>query len=347
MNGNVTTTKGNTSDGNAEQGGGGHSQTNTSLPFMFGGGANLGGQSNAVALLASLGGANGLTPASLLGMAGTAGQQQSSALLNLFGAGNNNFGQAPRENGTAPAFSIEDQILQRASALRAEALRQHQQQQQLQLQPQSQDQSQQQRQQQQQQQQQQLEAALAALNQQRQMSALQGLDSGSREQQEALLARATALRDLGLAGMSSSGANLVGAEAQETLQQQLDAGHAEDMERTRRLQMADLVGTTSSTSDIGNKVELQGNEPRTKAKPSKSAPKKSHKVAVRVDESTKETHQPQVILNNSSAGDQGGGDFSISAAEKTREELKRTPGTVIVPCRGKCLISITAIALVF
>lgn len=159
--------------------------------------------------------------------------------------------------------NLEEQILQRASALRAEALMQQQQQQAHQRQNH-------------------LGAALAALQQQQQLNSLAAL---SGPEQEALLGRAAALRELGLAG----GASLPGAGMDRL--QQLELSRLEEFER-RRQQLAAL---TSSTSETLNQDSLKS--------------------------------EPGIAAEEKPA--------AVTSSEKTPEELRKTPGTVIVPCRAR------------
>jgi hypothetical protein len=187
--------------------------------------------------------------------------------------------------------SLEEQILQRASALRAEALMQQQQQHQ--------------------QRQHQLSAALAAFQQQ-QLSAL-GLNPNlaalmqarSAEDQEALLGRAAALRELGIGGGPSGpgGVMQVGAGGGMERLQQLELGRLEELER-RRQQLAAL----SNLSGGGRPSEIppaeQMGQESVKSNSEPPPPKEAHR------------------------------DLTANA-EKSKDDLRKTPGTVIVPCRAR------------
>mmetsp|Transcript_7030 Transcript_7030/g.16426 ORF Transcript_7030/g.16426 Transcript_7030/m.16426 type:complete len:596 (+) Transcript_7030:66-1853(+) len=182
--------------------------------------------------------------------------------------------------------AIEEQILQRASALRAEALMQ-------------------------QQRQHQLGTALAALQQQQslqqqqQLSALAGLQPGmggiGMQEQEALYARAAALRELGVGGAP---AGLQGVSGMDRLQQ-LELNRLEEVER-RRQQLTALAnfgggarpeGAPQSASEL-NQDSMRSNSSEAERAPAVAAP-------------------PPV------------------PTEKSKEDLRKTPGTVIVPCRAR------------
>lgn len=188
--------------------------------------------------------------------------------------------------GGGDAASLEEQILQRASALRAEAfLQQHHQQQQ-------------QQQQQAQQRQHHLGAALAALQQQQQLAAL-GMNPNhlaglSAQEQEILLGRAAALRELG-------GTGGIGMERL----QQLEFGRLEELER-RRQQFAALSGFAGV--------------------PTAPRPAEVTAAADKVHESVKSegksASKPTVTT-------------SAQDIQKTKEDFRKTPGTVIVPCRAR------------
>lgn len=175
--------------------------------------------------------------------------------------------------------SLEEQILQRASALRAEALMQQQQAHQRQHH---------------------LGAALAALQQQQQLSALTGLSPAhlaalSSQEQEALLGRSAALRELGISG--GSGANM------ERLQQ-LELGRLEELER-RRQQFAALAG-------------YSGGAPAPRPGEVTSGGEQLSQDSMKSDSLPSKEKAP-----------------TVSAAEKSKEDLRKTPGTVIVPCRAR------------
>lgn len=181
--------------------------------------------------------------------------------------------------------SLEEQILQRASALRAEAMMQQQQQQAHQRQH--------------------LGAALAALQQQHQMSSLGGFNpahfaSLSPQEQEALLGRAAALRELGLTGGPGAALSGVGMDRL----QQLELGRLEELER-RRQQLAALAGYSGAGAGV-RPAEVP------------SAPEQLNQDSVK-SESARAVQKKT----------------STSAAEKTKEDLRKTPGTVIVPCRAR------------
>jgi len=180
--------------------------------------------------------------------------------------------------------SLEEQILQRASALRAEALMQQHQQQAHQRQH--------------------LGAALAALQQQQQLSSLAGLNPAhlaalSAQEQEALLGRAAALRELGIAGGPGAALSGVGMDRL----QQLELGRLEELER-RRQQLAALAGFSVASGVRPNEVT--------------SAPEQMNQDSVRGDSARAVEKKP-----------------ATTAAEKNKEDLRKTPGTVIVPCRAR------------
>jgi len=211
---------------------------------------------------------------------------QAGALLGYHGG----LGGAQRLGGYGMGdSSFEEQILQRASALRAEALMQQQQQQQQQAHHR----------------QHHLGAALAALQQQQQQqfSSLAGLNQShlaglSPQEQEALLGRAAALRELGISAGSGASFSGVGMERL----QQLELGRLEELER-RRQQLAALAGFSGGSggprpNDVSSGGEQLGHD--------------SHKS----DRGRAAEKPPQT-------------------AEKTKDELRKTPGTVIVPCRAR------------
>lgn len=192
--------------------------------------------------------------------------------------------------------TLEEQILQRASALRAEALMQQQQQAQ--------------------QRQHHLGAALAALQQKQQLSALTGLNPAhlaalSAQEQEALMNRASALRELGMAGGAGaalpaaafSGAGIGGAGMERL--QQLELSRLEELER-RRQQLAALAGLSGSNGAAGVRPgEIVSSAEQRSQESSKREPAASE---------VKCTPVP---------------------SEKSKEDLRKTPGTVIVPCRAR------------
>lgn len=195
-------------------------------------------------------------------------------------------GQGLARYGVSDA-SLEDQILQRASALRAEALMQQQQQQQ------------------QHQRQHQLGAALAALQQQQQLQQL-GLNPShlaalGAQEQEALLGRAAALRELGIAGSPAGASQFGAAGAGMDRLQQLELGRLEELER-RRQQLAALANLSGGArqADVASGGEALGQDSIR----SNSAADKEH------------------VESNANA-------------EKSKDDLRKTPGTVIVPCRAR------------
>jgi hypothetical protein len=189
--------------------------------------------------------------------------------------------------GGGDAATLEEQILQRASALRAEAFLQQQQQQ---------------HQQQTQQRHHHLGAALAALQQQ-QLSAMamnpSHLNGLSAQEQEILLGRAAALRELGV------GATGIGMERL----QQLELGRLEELER-RRQQLAALTGFAGA--------------------PAPPRPAEVASTAEKVEESVKSESRTasKVALAASAA-------TSAQDSQRMKEDLRKTPGTVIVPCRAR------------
>lgn len=187
--------------------------------------------------------------------------------------------------------SLEEQILQRASALRAEVLMQQQQQQQQQHAHQRQHN---------------LGAALAALQQQQQqhMSSFTGLNPAhfaalSPQEQEALIGRAAALRELGISG--GPGGTLAGVGMERL--QQLELGRLEELER-RRQQLAALAGFSGAAT----------------APPRPNETNSSEKLGP--DSTKSDTPRAEKPV-------------PVGSAEKSKEELRKTPGTVIVPCRAR------------
>ena len=236
--------------------------------------AGQGGQESHLSFL--LNAANGQN--SLMGYAGGAG---AAGVI----------GGAPGLRYGVPDASLEEQILQRASALRAEALMQQQQQQH-------------------QQRQHQLGAALAAFQQQ-QLSSL-GLnpniaalmEARGAQEQEAILSRAAALRELGIGGAAGGapGAGLPAAAGGMDRLQQLELGRHEELER-RRQQLAALA-------NLGG------------ARPSEAPP------------GSEQLGQDSVKSSEAQAPKEARRDSNASA-EKSKDDLRKTPGTVIVPCRAR------------
>jgi hypothetical protein len=166
-------------------------------------------------------------------------------------------------------------------------------------------QQQQQHQHQQQQRQHQLSAALASFQQQQQLSSL-GLnpniaalmEARGAQEQEALLHRAAALRELGLGG----GAGVHPGGGMERLQQ-LEMGRLEELER-RRQQLAALANL--SNSGRGSSEIPQGHE--------QLGPDSAHSTPLPDKKSRRD---------------------STASTEKAKDDLRKTPGTVIVPCRAR------------
>ena len=215
---------------------------------------------------------------------------QNSLMGYAGGAGAGVIGGAPGLRYGVPDASLEEQILQRASALRAEALMQQQQQQH-------------------QQRQHQLSAALAAFQQQ-QLSSL-GLnpnlaalmEARGAQEQEAILGRAAALRELGIGGAgAASGAGLSAAGGMDRLQQ-LELGRLEELER-RRQQLAALANLSGG------------------GRPSEPPP------------GSEQLGQDSVKSSEAQAPKEARRDSNASA-EKSKDDLRKTPGTVIVPCRAR------------
>ena len=211
-----------------------------------------------------------------------------NALMGFGGPGSGVIGGAHGLRYGVAEASLEEQILQRASALRAEALMQQQQQQH-------------------QQRQHQLSAALAAFQQQQQFSSL-GLnpniaalmEARGAQEQEALLGRAAALRELGIGGAGgSAGMNAGGMDRL----QQLELGRLEELER-RRQQLAALANLSGSG---------RGPSETTQGEPLAQDSGKSEPV-------------PEKEVSRESGPN----------AEKSKDDLrKKSPGTVIVPCRAR------------
>jgi multidrug efflux pump subunit AcrA (membrane-fusion protein) len=222
---------------------------------------------------------------------GQGGQDSHLAFLLNAANGQNALMGYPGINGVGrygvSDASLEEQILQRASALRAEALMQQQQQQQHQ-----------------QQRQHQLGAALAALQQQQQLSSLAGLNHNfaglSAQEQEALLGRAAALRELGISG--GNGALHGGGGGGMERLQQLELGRLEELER-RRQQLAALANLSN------------GSRPADGPQGGEQLGHDSAKSDIGAEKEPQRVPKP--------------------SAEKSKDELRKTPGTVIVPCRAR------------
>ena len=177
--------------------------------------------------------------------------------------------------------AIEEQILQRASALRAEALMQ-------------------------QQRQHQLGNALAALQQQQsfqqqhQLLALAGMGGMGMQEQEALYARAAALRELGI----SSGSQGMGGMDR---LQQFELNRFEEVER-RRQQLSALANLSGGP----------GARPEGAVQSAAELSQDSIRSTSSDVERVQSTAAPAPVPN-----------------EKSKEDLRKTPGTVIVPCRAR------------
>ena len=190
--------------------------------------------------------------------------------------------------------SLEEQILQRASALRAEALMQQQQQQHHQRQHQ-------------------LGAALAALQQQQQLSTLAGFNPNlaalGAQEQEALLGRAAALRELGIGGPPG------GPGAGMDRLQQLELGRLEELERRRQqlAALANLGGARPGEVPSGADALAES----TKSDTEKERRESAAAAAAAATAATAATTATAI------------------GTEKSKDDLRKTPGTVIVPCRAR------------
>lgn len=295
------------------------------------------------------------------------------------GAGNNNHiggfgGPSPYGNGgerhgtagglpqsAAAAQLFEEQILQRASALRAEAIMQQQQNQQ------------------QNQQQLQIQAALKAIQQQqRQQQQLSSLGAPAPSSEEAALwAQATALREMQLATASPAPTSaldrireqLMAAELHRRQQQQSEQRNAlaleQEHERIRQAQRLAAMGppTASGPADdakalleklsAGAAAQTSNSTsatPPTKDAPETAKPKtadpapskpKTPKRGTPAKEGRTATPlkpNPKTTTPASEAPKKSAGAGAAAAAAvrcKTREELQKDPGTVIVPCRAR------------
>jgi hypothetical protein len=307
-------------------------QNSHQIPFIFNGGTGQGQTNPANTLFSSLNGSSGLTPANLMGLAGGGniqngfGAGQASSLFSAFQGGN----LRPAQEGsstTGGGTSIEDQILQRASALRAEALRQQQ--------PQNQDQALQQ-------QRHQLEVALAALQQQQQLASLANLGLISTEQQqqqqESFFSHAAALRNLGLAALPGSSAN---PNDLQRLQQQLNISLAEEeMERARQRQqqMSSTLlpgppgpGRPEADKKVSRQVKKNKKDNLPKGfGPFVSIPDK--KAPIKHASSDDKKRRPSAMVSTTDNNE----NVSSLEDDEDREESRKRPGTVIVPCRGEC-----------
>ena len=178
-------------------------------------------------------------------------------------------------------------------------------------------------QQQQQQQQQRLQAALAALQQQQQLQAL-GINPnlaalldgrGSQDHEGSLLSRAAALRDFGLGGAA---AGLQGGGL-DTLQQ-LEMSRMDDLER-RRQQLASLAGLTGVPA--GQQQDLDGSGRQGQVEHQQQPPLPSQDAA---------PSAPAVVPDSMQSEAEAA---AASSNDMVKDELRKTPGTVIVPCRAR------------
>jgi hypothetical protein len=235
-----------------------------------------------------------------------------NAFLGYHGAGGAGGGGVQQHQGMrfGAEGSLEEQILQRASALRAEALMQQQQQQQHQ-------------------QHHQLSAALAAFQQQ-QLSSL-GLNpniaalmeargmggggGGGQAEQEAIFNRAAALRELGLGGMTGAGGG-----GMDRLQQ-LEMGRLEELER-RRQQLAALANFSQG------RLGLQQQQP--------DAPPSQLNLQLQLPSGGGEQLGQDNGKSDVTSEKEARAEPSVAtSAEKSKDDLRKTPGTVIVPCRAR------------
>ena len=126
------------------------------------------------------------------------------------------------------------------------------------------------------------------------------------QEQEALLGRAAALRELGIGGAPG------GAQGMDRLQQ-LELGRLEELER-RRQQLAALAN-------------LGGAPPRPGEIPS---------AGDALAESTKSNEEKEkAAAATAAATAAAASSASAISAEKSKDDLRKTPGTVIVPCRAR------------
>ncbi|CAJ1892191.1 unnamed protein product [Cylindrotheca closterium] len=220
-------------------------------------------------------------------------EAQLAYLLNAAGQGGGGFMGGLQGMGGAGRLgltdsAIEEQILQRASALRAEALMQ-------------------------QQRQHQLGNALAALQQQQsfqqqhQLSALAGMGGMGMQEQEALYARAAALRELGVGGGQGMGGSMGGSMGggMDRLQQ-FELNRFEEVERRRQQlnALANLGGGSGARPEgAPSAAELSQDSIRSTSSDVERVPSVAPPAPV--------------------------------PTEKSKEDLRKTPGTVIVPCRAR------------
>ena len=300
----------------------------------------------------------------LANAAAARGQQPGGGgpLPGHLGAGNSNhgggfggpspFGNGSERHGNAGGLSqssaaaqqlFEEQILQRASALRAEAIMQRQQNQQ------------------QSQQQLQIQATLKALQQQ-QLAA-----PAPSPEEVALLARAAALRDMQLSPSAPVSAldrirdaelarvreQIVAEELLRQRQQQKNYGLEREIEEhIRQTQIAALKAAEEkqsagaaalAASSVQAKAVAIPTEPKKNDAPSNETPKASKKETPAKAEPTAtplkpnpKSEKPTDEKSNATGKSAGAGAAAAAAVRcKTREELQKNPGTVIVPCRAR------------
>jgi len=305
------------------------------------------------------------------------------------GAGNNNnsagfgspghFGNGSMPSGlpqaqSAAAQLYEEQILQRASALRAEALMSQQQGQQQQAQSSYNPQ------------QLQMQAALQHLQQMNgpgavPASAAVGNPSPSldatdprqqllQKQQEAALARAAVLRDLGLAGPSGGAAlgapgldrydlnSLMRARQQQQQSQQQHSAYSsvekelaleQELERVRQAQRVAGMSTSNqpmgaSGANVADAVALANERIAREGSATATQPTKSQVETSQNDVGTAVATQgkPKIgipeILQTPKDGAVAGAAAAAAVRCKTKDELRKNPGTVIVPCRARGMV---------
>lgn len=301
----------------------------------------------------------------LANAAAARGQQPGGGgpLPGHLGAGNSNhgggfggpspFGNGGERHGNAGGLSqssaaaqqlFEEQILQRASALRAEAIMQRQQNQQ------------------QSQQQLQIQATLKALQQQ-QLAA-----PAPSPEEVALLARAAALRDMQLSPSAPVSAldrirdaelarmreQIVTEELLRQRQQQKNYGLEREIEEhIRQTQIAAIkaaeekqsagAAALAANSVQATKANATPTKPKKNDAPSNETPKTSKKDTPAKAEPTApplkpnpKSAKPTNEKSDTAKKSAGAGAAAAAAVRcKTREELQKNPGTVIVPCRAR------------
>jgi hypothetical protein len=148
-------------------------------------------------------------------------------------------------------------------------------------------------------------------------------NNNAAREQEALLAR------LGLGGFANGPG----------LQQQLDLGRLEEMERARRLQLALAMGG-GNVGGVAASAGAPTQQPQLASEQFASSAAKENKGS-QAPSGAATNEPPKVISKAKLPGSENAGaeESEDAIAERKREELKQKPGTVIVPCRARGMVS--------